>query len=177
MVPCPLWIQFDQHFTRDTLLKEKWCIASCWLKTEDMKSIVSFIFSSSRLSTWAGFLSKSYKGIKQIYFQVYRICGEEMNRNYLDFTDLCKMNRRWKQPNKYTVPMTSWNTFKDYLCIFFNFYQTSIHVTEHFSEHKERPFEQLHFSSSLQNQENFCIQGLRENSLWLLVYKRRQPAL
>lgn len=83
-MPCPLWIQFDQHFTRDTLLKEKWCIASCWLKTEDMKSIVSFIFSSSRLSTWAVFLSKSYKGIKQIYFQVYRICGEEMNRNYLD---------------------------------------------------------------------------------------------
>lgn len=87
-------------FHLSSSFKRKMMLCLLLIKKEDNKCIVVFQFFPARLSTYSGLLSRSDKGIKQIHFWNKRIRGEEMNSNYLDFTDLCKMNRRWKQPNK-----------------------------------------------------------------------------
>lgn len=154
--------------------KRKMMLCLLLIRKEDNKCIILFNFFPARLSTYSGLLSRSDKGMKQIHFLNKRICGVEMSSNYLDFTDLCK----WTGDENNLINST--NDFMGYnqgwFGIFLFLPNHCLHYLA-FSEYKEKPFEKLWFSCSLQNQANFCIQGLRQNSLWLQAFKRRQPAL
>lgn len=111
-------------FHLSSSFKRKMMLCLLLIKKEDNKCIVLFQFFPARLSTYSGLLSRSDKRTKQIHFLNKRICGKEMNCNYLDFTDLCKMNRGWKQPNKQYQWLHGIQSRMIYI-FFSHFYQTT----------------------------------------------------